>query len=401
MDTLWSCVITIIILCFIGVLIWLLLRKSISPNKKFKGGGIKMKGGMTLEEAAGALVGMVDPNNLDQDYPPEFLEAALIILITFPPDVQLDEVASRARYLANIVFSRWRICVEHGFGMLENGPDVILNDYISRALATGNVVVIRSALDSCMKSPFAYEWSLLYDTDSPVEQHFRDLINTDYLARLFYIFHQMGGEFGANVIISDLNSDEANAILTAIKHDGVVEYLCRILTSIQLEEPQFLKNKAYCLLSLAQKLATHGSPATGDILTAAAGTYNAYYKSVEPSPLVIWQSLEKISEFINNDYDPFSVAVSQLAQNILGSPATAAQSAAAIINETSDPGIVDFDYITRSINNLDYTLAIFDMQSTMLNGALSAATTNKTPQNLYNIYALASNLVELPIPEPP
>lgn len=44
MDTLWSCVITIIILCFIGVLVWLLWKRA-SPSKKFKGGGIKMTGG--------------------------------------------------------------------------------------------------------------------------------------------------------------------------------------------------------------------------------------------------------------------------------------------------------------------------------------------------------------------
>ncbi len=474
MDTLWSCVIVIIILCFIGVLVWLLLRKSISPNKKFKGGGIKMTGGdpfaplvlsfmvsladLDYKRNVSASMTVMSPDHvaaftaLSPDEQREQLRRSLSspnitvlteeAFTTLPTEQAVMMVSEQtfatpplergviivpteqAVISANEVISEWCAHVEHGIGLNGATQDVTMQTFVESAFATGNKIVIRIALDSCMKSPYAYVWARAIVSGNPIELIFRDLIETDYLARLFYIFHEPTDTFGSNVITNDLMSDGADAIRIAIEYDELQGYLCSVLMSMvpALQEPlasllqtapqliaqmeqlvqkalelmplelewaqtslpdmirkNVMKNRAYCLLSVAQKMFTNGSPLTVPLLAAAFAAYLAYHTVTGEDYLSRWQSLEEISAFINHD-DSFGRAVLQFVIAIILNGLL--QSVPVIA--TIDPGAIDFDYISKAIGDSSITNGIFAAQYEAL----------KVAPDPYTAYEIASRLVE-------
>ena len=446
MDTLWSCVITIIILCFIGVSVWLLWKRA-SPSKKFKGGGIKMTGGDPFEPLVSnfnALIAdlvykrYISDSMLKSD-DPEQIKA----FMAAPPNARREwylkttghPVPTEEEFIAaNEAISVWRAHVEHGLGLNSVDPLNTMQTFVDSAFATENETIIYSALDSCMKSPYAHIWARVNGSNEHINTAFNSLIGTDYLARLFYIFHKSTEELGVMALAADLINDEANAILTAFEYDDMLSYLYIVLLSIQLPQmltqdllawaaqqaqleqaqlerlpqvyeraqalakltPQntmnFMKNIAYCLLSLAQKFSTKEVPVelVRTSLTAAGTVYNVYHTAdvVTSNPLYKWQSLERIFEFINDD--AVGAAVREIADPILADTEFIQSSGAITFGS---PGTVDFDYIAKTINNPGLTNTIFTAQIGALGQSIADGDANNT-------YLIASSLVEPYVPLP-
>lgn len=361
MSTLWCCIVTIIVLCFIVVSLWLLLRKHSPPNKKLKGGGMKMKGGGPVEE----------------------LQAAIAILMAYP-DGALPETLEDLKELnkANIVFSEWISVVANGSESPENVVEMA-TILAEMAISSEKENIIVPALSACMKSPYAFYIANTIKDNPTINEFYSHRLETDYLARLYVII--TGQESDPGVYEYDILNG-ANAIRAAYKMSidlALAELTQHIIDRIYAFVTEGYPHEFYIELVLCLIYMYKCMPEVRDIYDAASTIFVA---NVNDDLLLIARFIEALCDVYS---ETLNESIRDDITRYIGPLITPE-----FMSRYS--GIIDFDYIAKIIDLPELTMAIFTEQASALAISLGADPSTINPSTLdpIRIYETASSLVE-------
>lgn len=296
MNTLWSCVTTLIILCFIGILIWLLLRKRISHNKKLKGASIKIKGGLTTEEAASILEAQFSPDVENKPDLNTLIRAALVIIIEnnnqnfIPENSDMQNILN----MANLTFSTLLTAIINGHGV-NNEEDVMptVESLIIPAMQTENLQIIGPVLFAVMKSPRAPDITNAINENEGIRAFYTERVDYDYLARTFFMC------IGDDNVIKDMiirdikNKGDAIKHAVALGNTNVIGIVIRDFnefTETVIEEDKIaIKTLVSCLIYINQYTEFPDAAEA-----AAEAALSIYYTNVSDDPVTAWLCADEV-----------------------------------------------------------------------------------------------------------
>lgn len=416
MNTIWSCIVTIIILYLIVVLLWLLLQKYVSPNKKLKGGGIKMKGGegpvddlrtaihyLIIQQIffmwQALLMQISEDQRASFTVTPEVQQALFMsmspgqqalfnampeeqqALFMTPPDElpDLDKLKT-----ANIIFSGWLSVVANGDTISNMNQITTATTLVEAALGSMNETIITPVLSACMKSPYAFYIANTIKDNPIIPDFYQSRLETDYLARLFCM--SIDGLFGGELILRDIYyGGEAikyivrniNFIHGHVSDDdfgvmhthymSIIGYVIgeaeNIATSFNtldsIDNGNTLKNLVSCLMYIGMQLAIP------DAVAAAFGIYGTVI------PVFAWLCADEIC-----DIEGFGIRDDMINEEIFAFLAL------------NYPGMVDFGHIAEQPGvSPDQYMIIFTTQINVLAEFSSSGDHVRT-------YEIASSLVD-------
>ena len=375
MNTVWSCIITILVLCFIGVSLWLLIRKYASPNKKLKGGGIKMHGGDPVEELQGAINVLMEYYGGGR-----------------PSNIEEQEVLNKA----NIVFSKWISVVASSN---EDIGDVVRTavTLVEKTMESEKEEIIVPALSACMKSLYAFYIANIIKASPVIVEFYRARLETDYLARLFFMSAdvldeslilgdiQHGGEAIKQIIrnvnfipehVPDGDVDIMRAHYMPIFESivaNVAPIANRINTDPVSDNGIELRNLVSCLMHI-YGMHIKDNEISERAMNAAFAVYN------EVEPIAAWLCADEICDLGIFVLKPNMISVDVFTSLV-----------------TNYPGMVDFEHIAKQQNvSTDEYVAILREQIALLIISLGVdpGTIDPDTLNPIQIYEIASSLVD-------